>query len=195
MSQNNQNYNVFPIPLTTAGTRKLQMFTGVLRLVRAIDSAGAVALGTLVEVRLGDNEGDWIPLSYGNAVFGVGEEELTIRWDAQAGVTATFFRSANPAIADVDADPAAQLILGDLSTTQTPGTDLAILTGTTQSIAANADRKECFIQADGELRLSGVTGKGFLWDGSPMYISATSAIDFFNDTAGTVNVTFTEFGT
>lgn len=79
--------------------------------------------------------------------------------------------------------------------TQTPGTDLAILTGTTQAIAASATRKECLIQADGELRLSGVTSKGFIWDGSAIYLTHQGAIDFFNDTAGTVTVTYTELKT
>jgi len=76
--------------------------------------------------------------------------------------------------------------------TQTPGTDKVILTGTTQSIAALAGRKECLVQADGKLRLSGITGKGFLWDGSQMVLTTAGAIDFFNDTAATVNLTFTE---
>jgi len=79
--------------------------------------------------------------------------------------------------------------------TQTPGTDLAISAGTTQSIAANANRKECFMQANGELRLSGVTSKGAKWNGLLIYVTSKGAIDFFNDTAGTVTVTFTELAT
>lgn len=86
-------------------------------------------------------------------------------------------------------------IVGDIPATQTPGTDFNILTGAAGLIAANADRKECLVQSDTELRLSSVTAKGLLWDGSNMVITSKGQIDFFNDTAGTAAVKFTEFST
>jgi hypothetical protein len=86
-------------------------------------------------------------------------------------------------------------IVGDIPATQTPGTDIALTTGNTTAIAANADRKELFVIADGTLRLSGVTGKGYEWDGSGMYLTNKGAVDFFNDSGSTVNIKFTEFST
>jgi len=86
-------------------------------------------------------------------------------------------------------------IVGDVPQTQTAGTDFNILTGAAGSIPANADRKECFMQADGELRLSDTTGKGFLWGGSDLILSSKGQIDLFNDTAGTVAVKYTDFAT
>ena len=86
-------------------------------------------------------------------------------------------------------------VAGNISNSQVAGTDLVIGAGATGSIAANANRRECFIGASGTLRLSDTTGKGYSWDGSGMFISSNGVIDFFNDTATNITVQFTEFET
>lgn len=88
--------------------------------------------------------------------------------------------------------PADQVVSPTVAGTHTPGTDLSILTDTAGLVAAAPTRKEIMLTADGELRLSSVTGKGFIWDGSPLILTTAAQVDFFNDTAGTVKVQFTE---
>jgi len=142
---NKPNYAVFPILLTTAGTRTLHRFSGILRMIEATDATGADDLTAKVEVRLGDNEGDWIPLKLGNAVKADDVEELTIRWDAQVGTTVKFFSSRDANVADVDADPPSQLVLGDKASLATYAT---VSIGTSAGVikAANGDRKQITIE-------------------------------------------------
>ncbi len=142
-----QNYNVIPIDLTVAGSYKLSLFSGVLRMVRAVDSVGALALTALVQVKLGDNEGDYIPIGFGNAVFGF-DTELNLKWDAQPGVTAYFFRSSEPTIADVDATPPAQLVVGSLASSAVASAGVVgVVAGVL--VAANASRKMLTIYNNG----------------------------------------------
>lgn len=140
-----QKYSTFPILLTAAGERPLHEFTGVLRMIKAVDSTGALALDTEIEIRLGDNDGDWIPLRYGNAIKAVDTEQLTIKWTAQAGVTITLFTSRDPNVADVDADPPAQLAIGASASTIVAAA-VTVAAAATAIVAVNAARKQVTIQ-------------------------------------------------
>ena len=178
MSGEGPRYSAFNINLNSAGEQTLDMFTGVLRVTRIEDATGALDLSGLVQVRVGHQEGDWIILGVGNAVTVRTARRLTVKWTAQTGLTARIFTSPDPAAFDVDADPPAQLAVGDLASSFTAA-NVTIGTSAGLVAAANGTRKSLTVYNNGSAVIylggSGVTtaaglplavGQGITFDGN-----------------------------
>ncbi len=140
--------SVFPIDLSTAGSQTIKQFSGVLRIIQMADSAGALDLTGVINVRTGHTKGPLIPLRMNNAIMGEAERDLVLSWAAQSGVIATILITPNVNTFDVDADPPVQLVTGSLASTFTAD-NIDVLTTATLIAAANTSRQSITIWNNG----------------------------------------------
>lgn len=87
-----RNYSIFTIDLSNAASLTLDEEGGFLQFVTAENAAGVQQLDAKVTVEIGPTNADRIPFQINSSLRGY-FKRLTIRWAAQPGWTATFFRS------------------------------------------------------------------------------------------------------
>ncbi len=186
-------YSKFTVDLTSADSLIVTQQSGLIRLLRAVDSAGATVLTALVNVKMGPRDNETLPMALGQAVRYGYASQVTLSWEAQSGVFATFLLSPNPDNFDMDASPPVTLVTGDLASSITPA-QVTVTTSATLIKAADASRKSVTVQnvgsADVFLGGSGVaTGDGYkLAAGSAFTFSGTSAAIYGIVASGTCDV-------
>jgi len=152
--------SIFKIDLATAGKQTIDLNSGLLRFINCETASGALDLNGKVNVRLGQTDSETVVLRLNNAVSGVPARHITLSWDAQSGLTATFLLSPDKSTLDIDADPPAQLVTGELASNVG---NASVTVGTSAVLLASAasTRKSLTIQNLGASEIyiggSGVT--------------------------------------
>ena len=134
-----QEYAINKFSLNVKGATTIHQLAGLFRFIRATGAGGVLSLNAEVEVALGTATDDFIPLSPGQAILAM-SRKWKVRWNAQPGVTATIFLSADKDAADVDAHPADQLITVAMATTPTQ-TVITVGVAPVALLGANLTRK------------------------------------------------------
>ena len=115
-------YTIYTLLLTSAGSEFIPGLWQLARVLRAVDSTGAIYPQALIEVRTGKSNEDYFPLAVGNAfVSKPGVDGVNIKWAAQSGITVTIGLSADASRIDWQSDPPAQVsvITGTVATEET----------------------------------------------------------------------------
>lgn len=146
-------YSIYDLLLTTAGSETVHGAWGVIRVLDAVDGSGTVQPNVKITVRAGA-DADAVPLRLGQAFLAQGgdrPDEWVIEWAAQSGITATIGFSQDARLVDWDADPAAQILGGAVSLSQSSAivttADVSITGAAAAAVvkAANTARREILI--------------------------------------------------
>lgn len=140
-------YRVFSLSLDSAGSYVLSGELGMLHLVRASTDSGALALDTLVNVKLGDSANDDIPVSFNGKIDASGFDRARFSWAAQADVTAYFALSRSSQRFSIDAPPAKQLVTAAIAGSATYARE-TVGTSAAAILAANGTRFSAGVMAD-----------------------------------------------
>ncbi|MBL4766469.1 MAG: hypothetical protein JKY94_01935 [Rhodobacteraceae bacterium] len=202
------DYKVFEYDLSVVppgGFVNIKGVPGLLAFVDALDGSGGFSGDAKVEVALGEDDDDWIPLRVTNQLRNLGGYELRIRWDAQAGVKAKFLTGNAQKIEPVlNARADAVQILGVAKTEAVPGavysvsTNAVIATGAGVAVlAASTVRQKAIIANLGAgtvfITDSAVTGRGIpLAAGEVRELETSAAIFVRNDSGASVAIGLAE---
>lgn len=192
-------YTIYTLLLTSAGSEFIPGLWQLARVLRAVDSTGAIYPQALIELRTGKSNEDYFPLGVGNAfVSKPGVDGVNIKWAAQSGITVTIGLSADASRIDWQSDPPAQVasISGTVATEEVPADTIVVTSNTivqftTLTIAARAARREVVISARVAntnllwIRHAGAGAFGVeLQPGATLVLSTTAAVEVHNPSTG-----------
>ena len=167
------DYSILKIPLGTAGSLNLAQESDYFSFVVALDASGVPNLNGLINVAVGRDVSDFIPLQVNNTLKGYAPF-YKISWAAQAGLTAYVFRSrarvgnvARDAALQITSPPAKQLVTSALASTfvaaavtvGTSAVQLAAVDGARQGIIVeNNGTVPIYLGGDNAVTVGGATG-------------------------------------
>lgn len=138
-------YTTADFALSTApagGFRRLDIKSGMIAFVRAVDQAGVDKPGAELQLALGDRDSDYFPIYPGSQVVNRTSNNLRVRWSVQAGITATLLIGGVPEGLEYKAVPRATLVVGDLASAIAQSrVSVDTTAGGTPIVAANGQRR------------------------------------------------------
>lgn len=194
------NYQIYRVPLTNAGTDDIKVGANYFKLLWAgtLDANGrpaVPALATVVECTVGTSEDDYMPLGINSLISGAATR-YRLRWNAQPGIWAFFLitlEDPRSGAITVDAPPTSQIVTQAMGTTLaasavtvgTAAVQIAAASGTRQKLTVrnNSASAKVYLGADNTLTTANGfvigPGEGFTFEGS------TAAVFAVSDTAST----------
>lgn len=186
---NMAEYQVFRIPLDTAGTFAIDRAFGYFHVVEFQDATGEAVLDGKIELSLSVSEDDFIPLRYNNKVARA-TDRGRVRWAAQSGIVAIVLVANDATRFAADTPNPRQLVTSSVGTVLEAE---AITVGTTEVELSPADttRQSVTIQnlgsADVYIGPTGVTtssGIKLASNGSLTLDKQTAAVYGISGSAG-----------